>query len=369
LDQLIPLFDSTVSDQAIARVTDTLRAGWLSEGAGVKAFEQRFAEAFGLPHAAAVNSGTAALHLAMLGCGAGPGDEVITTALSFVATPLAAMYTGARPVFADLEPNSPNLDPADVERRITPRTRAVIVVHYGGLPCDMEAFEALADRHGLSLVEDAAHAVGARRHGRPAGSFGRYAAFSFQAIKLLTTGDGGMLVSRDAEDHARAMRQRWFGIDRAGRTPSPHGEADFDITELGFKMHMNDIAAAMGLAHLEGAAAELERRRELNARYRDALADVAGLTLPAEPSDAESACWLFTVLVERRADFVRALRDRGVHAGAWHRRLDRYSLLGGLRDDLPHLAAFDDRQAAIPLRASLSEEEVDQVLDAVRAGW
>jgi perosamine synthetase len=366
---MIPIFQPSVPPSVVDRVCETLRAGWLSEGQQVKAFEEAFCRQFTLPHALAVNSGTAALHLAVLGAGVGPGDEVITTAQTFVATAMSVLYAGATPVFADIQPGGPNIDPGDLEHRITPRTKAILAVHYGGYPCAMDEINAIAVRYRLKVIEDAAHALGASYRGRPAGSLGDFAIFSFQAIKQLTTGDGGMLVCRDLEDYQTAYRRRWFGIDRANRKPSPLGQPEWDITELGFKYHMNDIAASMGLAELEGFRMAQARRQGLNRLYRAELVQVPGLSLLEEQTDRVSACWLFTVRVERRLEFIQALKSRGVEAAVWHQRIDRNSLFGGERLDLLNQARFNEEQVSIPCRASLADDEVRIVLDAARSGW
>lgn len=363
------MFQPTISESAVRHAEACLRSGWISEGKMVVAFEAEFRRHFGLRNALALNSGTAALHLAILGAGVGPGDEVITTAQTFVATAMAVLYVGARPVFADLMPGGPNIDPIDVERRIGPRTKAILVVHYGGYPCDMDEVRALAVRHGLVVIEDAAHAVGATYRGAPVGSLGNFGVFSFQAIKQLTSGDGGMLVCADEDRYREARRRRWFGIDRARRTVSELGEPEWDIREIGYKYHMNDVTASIGLAQLESFAAAQTRRRELNQRYRGQLAGLSGLELLDERPDREGACWLFTVRVDRRLEFVRALRSRGVEAAVWHRRIDAHSVFGGLRPDLPNQTRFDETQVAVPLRDSLSDEEVERVIDAVRQGW
>ncbi|HXB97944.1 MAG TPA: DegT/DnrJ/EryC1/StrS family aminotransferase [bacterium] len=365
----IPLFLPRIDEASVQRVAQTLRSGWISEGRQVLAFEQALCAQFGFPRALAVNSGTSALHLALLALGVGPGDEVITTAQTFVATALAILYCGATPVFADLEPGGANLDPAEIGRRAGPRTKAVLLVHYGGEPCDMDAVLAQAKRHGLAVVEDAAHALGARYRSRPVGALGDAGIFSFQAIKPLTTGDGGLLVCADPSVHQKAYRLRWFGMDRAGRTPSELGQPEWAITELGYKYHMNDLTASLGLGQLEGFQTALARRRALDARYRGALGAVPGLALIPPTDGAEGACWLFTVLVERRLDFVRALRSRGVEAAVWHRRIDAHPLFGGLRQDLPRQERFDAAQVSIPLRDSLDDGEAGAVLDAVRRGW
>lgn len=365
---MIALFQPSLSDKAIADVARVLGEGRFSEGPRVLAFEQAFTKRFAVPHAIAVNSGTAALELALRCAGVGPGDEVVTTAQTFVGTALAVLGRGATPVFADIEPDGPNLSVADAERRVTDRTRAVLVVHYGGQPCDVDGVLALAARHHLRVVEDAAHALGARHRGREVGALGDCGIFSFQSIKQLTTGDGGMLVCRDPAMADAARRWRWFGIDRRRRKPTEIGEHEYDISELGGKLHMNDITATIGSAELERFDAALARTRAIAARYQEMLDGLDGLRLLATAPGTEPTWWLFTVLVERRLDFIRALRGRGVEAAVWHQRIDRHSIFGG-RSDLPNLARFDARQVAIPCRASLGDDEVERVVAAVRAGW
>lgn len=366
---MIPIFKPSVTESVVERVAATLRAGWLSEGRQVREFEEKFAGKFKLPQALALNSGTAALHLAVLGAGVGPGDEVILAAQTFVATAMAVLQVGGTPVFADIQPGGPNIDPSDTERRITARTKAIIVVHYGGYPCDMDEINAIAQKHGLQVIEDAAHALGASYRNRPVGTLGDFAIFSFQAIKQLTTGDGGMLVCREAEAHQTAYRRRWFGIDRASRKPSPLGQPEWDITEVGYKYHMNDVAAAMGLAQLDGFDTAQARRQALNRLYRAELGRVPGLSLLEEKDDRASAYWLFTICVERRLDFIQTLKSRGVEAAVWHQRIDRNSLFGGEQQDLPNQAHFNDKQVSIPFRDTLSDDEVQTVLHAVKNGW
>lgn len=366
---MIAIFQPRVPESVVEQVAATLRDGWLSEGRRVREFEEAFVHKFNLPRALALNSGTAALHLAVLGAGVGRGDEVIVPAQTFVATATAVLMAGGTPVFADIQSGSPNIDPSDVERRITPQTKAIIVVHYGGYPCDMDEINAVAQRHELKVIEDAAHALGARYRGRPVGTLGDFAIFSFQAIKQLTTGDGGMLVCREARTYQNAYRLRWFGIDRANRKPSPLGQPEWDITELGYKYHMNDVAAMMGLAQLAVFDTAQARRQLLNRLYRSELACVSGLTLIEERADRVSGCWLFTIRVERRMEFIRALRSRGVDCAVWHQRIDRNTLFGGERPDLPNQARFNEEQVSIPCRDTLNDGEVETVIRAVCSGW
>lgn len=368
-DIKIPLFSPNVEESVVNCVAATLRSGCLGEGRYVREFEGAFARKFNLPTALALNSGTAALHLALLGSDVGPDTEVIIPAQTFVATATAVLMAGGTPVFADIQPGGPNIAPDDIERRITKRTRSIIVVHYGGYPCDMDDICAIAHRHGLTVIEDAAHALAASYRGRPVGTLGDFAAFSFQAVKQLTTCDGGMLVCRDDVSHQAARLRRWFGIDRLNGSPSPLGQPEWNINELGYKYHMNDVAASMGLAQLDVFDKAQTRRCAINALYRQELKAVPGLTLLKEELDRVSGCWLFTIRVDQRPEFLRSLKSRGVDCAVWHQRIDRHRLFGGVRQDLPHQARFDSEQVQIPCRASLTDDEVMSVLASIKAGW
>lgn len=367
--RLIPLFQSSVSDRSIERVVDVLHSGWLNEGPVVQEFQARLCDQLGLRNPVAVNSGTAALHLGLLCLGVGHGSEIILPAQTFVATGLAVLMAGGRPVFADIDPETGNLEPADVERKITPRTRAIIPVHWGGYPCDMDELQSLAAAHGLGVLEDAAHALGARYRGRTVGAESRFTAFSFQAIKHLTTGDGGVLACRDAADARRATTLRWFGIDRGLMKPGSAGERGYDIRELGFKYHMNDVAAAIGLGNLEALPDRLARRRAIASRYKQALSGLPGTRLLDWRDDRQHAYWLFTLRVERRQDFARWMTERGVQVSVVDLRIDKNPVFGASPADLPGQEVFDESQISIPVHEGLTDEEVGWIIESVQAGW
>lgn len=366
---MIPFFITHVSPRAAELVGKTLASTLLSEGARVREFEQELERMLGFPRAVALNSGTTALHLALVCGGIGPGDEVILPAQTFIASGLTIVQQGARAVFADISPETGNLDPAAVRRAITPRTRAIMPVHWGGYPCDMDELHGIAREHGLWVIEDAAHALGATYRGRPVGALSRFTAFSFQAIKHLTTGDGGLLTCADEADYHDARRRRWFGIDRAASQPSPLGEREYDVSALGFKYHLNDFAASLGLANLPDLPGILARRREIALRFRRELAEVPGLTLLENRADRDSAWWLFTVRVERRLDFILALKDRGVPASVVHLGIHKNSLFGQRDADLPGQRRFDAEQVALPVHQNLSDDDVSRIIGAVRQGW
>jgi perosamine synthetase len=360
---------TTVSEQAIANATATLRSGFLSEGKQVRRFEQELAARLGLIRPVALNSGTTALHLALVLAGVKAGDEVIIPPQTFIATGMAVLMAGATPVFADIQYTTGNVAPASVLKKITRKTKAVIPVHWAGYPCDLDEISQIAAEHNLVVIEDAAHALGATYRGKPIGAISRFTCFSFQAIKHLTTGDGGALCCLQAEDEKPARIRRWFCIDRDNSPLSFLGERSYDATAAGYKYHLNDLEAAIGLGNLEVLPKVLARLREISRRYRREFATLSGITLLEDKNDRVSACWLFTLLAQRRDDFLRALQSRGVPASVFHQRIDRHSVFGGAREDLPGMRRFNDDQASVPLHAGLTDEEVETVIAAVKAGW
>ena len=365
----ISFFHTSISPRAIERVTSVLQSGWVNEGDVVREFEAELTNKLGVRNPVTVNSGTAALHLALAIAGVGAGDEVIIPAQTFVATGLVVLMQQATPVFADIDPKTGNLSTASVAAKIGPRTRAIMPVHWGGYPCDLDEINQLARENKLTVIEDAAHALGATYKGAPIGSISRFTAFSFQAIKHLTTGDGGMLCCPDETDKAEAVKGRWFGIDRAATQKNILGSRGCDIQSLGYKYHMNNITAAIGLGNLEDYPQRLSRRRVIATRYRAELQNITGLELLELREDREHAWWLFTVLVERREDFAQALAARGVPTSVVDLRIDRNSVFGGMRDDLPGQAEFNERQIALPVHDGLSNEDVEAIITAIRLGW
>ncbi|MBI5396617.1 MAG: DegT/DnrJ/EryC1/StrS family aminotransferase [Verrucomicrobia bacterium] len=362
-------FHTHISPKAVEYATEALRTGWVSEGPRVKQFEAALAEKLGFCNPVCVNSGTTALHLALALAGVGPDDEVILPAQTFVATGLVILMQGAKPVFADIDPATGNIAPDSIRRKITPRTKAVMPVHWAGYPCDMDEINAIAAGHNLAVVEDAAHALGATYRGRPVGALSRFTCFSFQAIKHLTCGDGGALCCLRPEDAREAFVRRWFGIDRAKSQPSILGERLYDISAVGYKYHLNDLGAAVGLGNLEDFPQRLARRQAIAARYSRELAGVPGVTLLRQDADRVSACWLFTLLVERREDFIRKLAADGVPSSVVHLRIDHNSVFGGLRDDLPGQAWFNARQVAVPVHEGLTDADCERVVGAIKEGW
>jgi len=364
----VEFFHTHVGPDSVRRATDVLSSGWLSEGKIVKEFESTLAARLGLSQPVTVNSGTAALHLALAVFGIGPGDEVILPAQTFVATGLVILMCGASPVFADIDPSTGNLDPAAVRAKAGPRTRAILPVDWAGYPCDLDELHEVAHSVGAVVIEDAAHALGATYKDRPIGAVSDSTALSFQAIKHLTTGDGGAICFRDQELAERARTRRWFGIDRVRSRPSILGEREFDIAQIGYKYHLNDLAASVGLGNFVGLDDRLERRRSNGAFYRNELASVPGIGLLQCASDRTHAYWLFTLRAKRREDLIRKLSAAGIPSSVVHLRIDRYSVFGGMAD-LSGQAEFEEEQLSIPVHDALSDEELQHIVSTIKGGW
>ena len=365
----IPLFRPRISEEAIAAAADVLRSGWLGLGPRTAEFEQAFASYVGAPHCVGLNSCTAAIHLAIHMLNLPPESEVITTPITFVSTNHAILYEGLKPVFADVDGTTGNLDPQSVREKITARTGAVIVVHYGGYPADLDEIYAVANEHDISVIEDCAHAAGSEYRGSRIGSHGRFHAFSFHAVKNLPMGDGGALTVTSSEDDERLRRLRWLGIDKDTyrRTGKQGYSWEYDVAEVGFKCHMNDIEASIGLAQLRLLDSENGRRREVASLYRAALSGINGLTLPPESPDRSSSYHLFPVLVERRNHFVEALRGKGIDTGVHYRRNDEYSMY--TRSELPGAEYFSSHVVSLPMHLDLRDGDIEVIASAIRSGW
>jgi perosamine synthetase len=364
----IVLFHPHVSESAIDMVLQTLHTRWIGQGPRVDEFEAKFGKRFGNSGASvAVGSGTDALHLSYILAGIQPGDEVITPVFTCAATNIPLLYERAVIKFADVQPGTLNMNPGHVKRLITDKTKAIICVHYGGLPCDMDELTVIAAERGIPIIEDAAHALGATYRGRTIGTISEFTMFSFQAIKQMTTGDGGMLLLRDAGLLEKARRVRWFGIDR---TAKQMGNWDNDITEIGYKYQMTDIAAALGLAALAEFDQVLALRQSLFKRYCENLRPVSGLQIVGDGfTDREHAAWIFTVLAENRRELQEKLRSCGIESNQVHYRNDRYTVFGGRRNDLPNMDTVEDNYLVLPLHTKITFDHVDKICDIIRSGW
>lgn len=366
---MIQLFRPSLGDEEAAAVRDTLASGWVGLGPRTAEFEERFAAHVGARHCVALNSGTAALHLALVVLELPPDAEVIVPALTFVATAHAVVLAGLRLCLADVDPVTLTLDPADVARRLSPRTRVLLPVHYGGQPCAMDELASLADASGAVVVEDAAHAAGARYRGRAVGSISPLTCFSFHAVKNMTTGEGGCVTTGSAAHARRLSRLRWMGIDRDTwqRTRDATHDSHYEVAELGFKYHMHDIAAAIGLVQLGKLDRLNARRGELARRYDEALADLGWLTVPAHRTDATSAHHNYAIQLDRRDALMAWLREHGIASGIHYMPLHLHPFYRHLGAVLPVAERAWRRLLLLPLYPALTDDEHARVVDAVRA--
>ena len=367
-----------IGEAEIAEVVDTLRSGWIGTGPKVARFEREFARYVGAEHAVALASCTASLHLAIQASGIGPGDEVVTTPMTFCATINAILHAGATPVLADCQPGTGNLDPERVAERITPRTRALLPVHLAGRACDMPTLVALADWHGLMVLEDCAHAIEARSaSGRHAGTHGRAGAFSFYVTKNLVTAEGGMLVSDDAStaERVKVMALHGMSVD-AWKRFGDDGYRHYDVVGAGFKYNMTDLQASLGLHQLARLEQGLARREEIWRRYDEAFADLPLETPPPPEPGTRHARHLYTVLLEEgrclisRDRFVAALHAEGIGAGVHYRAITEHAFyrdrLGQRLGDFPVAEDIGRRTLSLPLSPGLDDDDVEDVIAAVR---
>jgi perosamine synthetase len=369
----VPFAKPTLRGDEGQAVADVIASGWVSQGPKVQAFEEAFARRVGAAEAVAVSNCTTALALAVHALGIGPGDEVIVPSLSFIATANAVWQNGATPVFADVDPRTYNLDPDAAAAAITPATKAIMPVHQVGLPADMDRFIALADRHGLLLIEDAACAIGATYKGRPIGSLGPPACFSLHPRKVITTGEGGMITTQDPELAARLRRLRQHAMDLSDLARHSAQDIVFEgYPERGFNYRMTDMQAALGLCQLDALEDILAARRRLAERYTAALSGVPHLETPYEPDYARRTWQSYCVRVTPGAPLERTeLMRRLMHDGIPTRRgvmaIHHEGAYAGAIAELPHTDAAAAEVLMLPLFAHLTDEEQDLVIDRVLA--
>ena len=354
-----------VPESAAAEVGRVLQSGWLNTGKQEKLFRETFAKRFDTPYCVATCNGTASLRASLAMLRVGPGDEVISTPMTFFATNSAILEQGATPVFADIRVDDLNIDPNSVREKITPKTKAIICVHYGGNVCDMDELWAIGREHGLPVIEDCAHALGSAYRGHPVGSVGDIGCFSFQAVKIITCGDGGMITTTRADYYEALKKYVWYGVDREGREPGIDGLPE-DIDVLGFKYNMNDITATLALAGLRHIEKPLARRRVIGERYRAELSQCRRLETMTYYTDRKPNYQLFPVRVEDRTSFAEWMWARGIQVVVNNRRSDRYSIMGGLRD-LPATERADRDAILLPVHCQLSDADQARVIEAVLA--
>lgn len=372
----VPFHVAAVGEEEARAAADVIRSGWLTMGQKTFEFERKFAAYVGAPHAIAVVTGTAALHLALEAIGIQAGDEVLLPTTTFTATAEVVCYLGAKPVLVDVEPRTMNMDPADLARRITARTKAIIPVHLAGVPCEMEEIQRLATQHGLRIVEDAAHSLPASYHGTPIGALSEITAFSFYATKTLTTGEGGMLTTSNDKVAERARIMRLHGIEReAWKRYSGDGSWFYHVLEAGYKYNMTDIAAAMGLVQLGKCDDLTTARQAIAERYTAAFSGVSSLQVPESHTDRKTSWHLYILRIHPeklsidRDRFISELKQCGigtsVHFIPLHLHPFYQKRFGYKAGDFPQAEAEYCRALSLPIFPTMSDAEINSVIHVV----
>ena len=364
-----------IEEDEIQEVIHSMKSGWLGTGPKVARFEEDFRRYKDAPYAVAVNSGTAALHLSLLAAGLQQGDEVITTPLTFCATINAIIHADATPVLADVNPVTMNIDPVEVERKISPKTKAILPVHFAGRPCDMDALRNIANRHNLKIIEDCAHAIETEYKGRKAGTFGDFGCFSFYVTKNVVTGEGGMVLTKTEEDASRIKMLALHGMNRdAWKRFSDEGYKHYYVIECGFKYNMMDLQAAIGIHQLKRVESNWLQRQKIWNRYNEALEGLP-LTTPVDPeSSSKHAYHLYTILVDQektgisRDEFLEAMTAHNIGVGVHYLSIAEHpyyqKIFGFKPEDHPFSMSIGRQIVSLPLSAKLRNEDIEDVISA-----
>ena len=355
-----------IPDNAASEVEKTLKSTWINTGKKEKEFRDKLCQRFGAPYATATTSGTNALKIALKSLGVGPGDEVVSTPFTFMATNTAILELGAKPVFADIQYDTLNIDPLSVEEKITKKTKAIMCVHYAGNAVDLDELRDVANEHDLSIIEDSAHAMATEYKDKCIGSTGDIACFSFQCVKIVTCGDGGAVTTTDKDLHEKMQKISWYGINRDAKKvdildPLPH-----DPDGLGLKANMNDIIATIACTAIDYLDTALEKRYHYGSIYRDELNSLSKLTLMNYKDDRKPNYQIFPVHVENRNKFAEFMWNKGIQVNINNRRNDIYEIFGGLQKDLINLERADNDVILIPLHNDLSELDIHRIIDSIK---
>ena len=376
-EEFLPYAQPSLTHRELEEVLEAVRSLWWSRGEKCQRFEEEFAQKVGARYAVSMNSCTAALEVALCAYGVSPGDEVITTPMTFCSTANVALHLGARPIFCDIDPQTGLIDPAGIEPLITDKTRAILPVHYGGQPCDLKEIYAIADKNGLVVIEDAAHAAGAFYHGEPIGNCRDAAAFSFYATKNLATGEGGMLTTNDPEVAEKARVLSLHGMDKNAYNRYQEGGSHlYDVVYPGYKFNMGELAAALGLAQLERLDQMQATRRRYATLYEEGFASIPGIKTLRQLPERENAWHLFVIQVDPREfgmdreGLIRFLTGKkigtSVHFKPVHTMTYYEEHLPQNAVPLPHAEAFYQTIISLPLYPSMGEEDVQYVIESVR---
>lgn len=362
---MLPLIKTSLPDRdlLIPRLEQVLYSGYIAQGEIVENFERKFEEYIGSGNTLSLNSGTAALHIALILAGVRQGDEVISTALTAEPTNVAIKMVGAKVRWADVDYDTGNISPDSIEKAINAKTKAIIVVDYAGIPVDVKRIQEISEKYRIPVIEDAAHAIGAKFDGKKTGNHFPFTVFSFQAIKHLTTIDGGALQIQDKALYERGKIIRWFGLDKKKT------RLDNNITEQGYKYHMNNVNACVGLLQLEGIDKIVDKYIE-NGKYLDRnLTGVQGVELIKYYGNSEPSYWLYTLKVENRAGFIKMMEANGIAASELHKRNDLHEYLNDNPVELPNLDQFYEKMVHIPCGWWVTKDDCDKIIELIRKGW
>ena len=362
---MIPLIKTHIppKEKLMPRLEEVLYSGYIAQGEAVSEFESKLSEYIGNKYCLTVNSGSAALHVSLILAGVKAGDEVISTPLTAEPTNTVISQTGAKIVWADIDPKTGNICPDDVEKKITSKTKAIMVVDYAGMPVDIRRFQEIEKKYGVPVIEDGAHAFGASYDGKKIGNHFKYTTFSFQAIKHLTTVDGGAVCIKDKEEYEKAKLIRWFGISKGV------SRQENDISIQGYKYHMNNVNATIGLVQLENIETVIDTYISNGKYYDEELKDVDGVELMEYYPNSEPSYWLYTLKVRDKESFMKMMTDNGIMASDLHKRNDSHSIFQDSKISLPNVDKFEREWVHIPCGWWVTSEDRKYIVDTIKQDW
>ena len=365
-DGFIRTWSIHIPEETASELDKVFKTTWINTGKKEKEFRNKVCDMFGAKHAVACNSGTAGLKAALTSLGIGPGDEVVTTPYSFIATNTAILEVGGIPVFADIQYDTLNIDPKSIREKITPKTKAINCVHFGGLPIDLDEIRAIGKEFDLPIIEDSAHAMGSKYKGDYIGKNSDIAMFSFQVVKIVTCGDGAIVCTNNEETYKKLKKTIWYGVDRETKKADPLDPLPEDITELGFKMNMNDITATIGCVAMDHLQEQLVKRKEIANINKKELSGLNKLTLLNYSDDVEPNFQLFPVHIKDREEFAHYMFDRGIQVNVNNRRNDKYTIFGGIREELTNTKRCDEDVILLPIHTHLSDDDMTKIITVIK---
>jgi dTDP-4-amino-4,6-dideoxygalactose transaminase len=362
---MIPLIKTNIPPREILmpELEKVLYSGYVAQGEKVEEFERAFEAFIGKGYSLSLNSGTAALHIALILAGVKPGDEVISTPLTAEPTNVAIKMAGAKIRYADIDYDTGNIEPVSIETKINSKTKAILVVDYAGTPVNVTRLQEISEKYKIPVIEDAAHALGAKFNGRLTGRHFPYTVFSFQAIKHLTTIDGGILQIQNQEDYEKGKLMRWFGIDKKLT------RLENDIKFQGYKYHMNNVNATIGLVQLNGINKIIDAYISNGKYYDEALKNTPGIELLNYYKGSQPSYWLYTLKVENRDDFIKKLAENGIMASELHKRNDSHTYLNDFNEELPYMDRFYEKLVHIPCGWWITSADREKIVEIIKAGW